>query len=194
MNVFDDLIQIGENGDVQYNSWVEWNHFGIPNKPEGIRNLIRNLMAMLNHCLVCTVIDGCYLLDSNRPSYPLHSYCDCNLIGIRFDKVKGKAKAYMPIEKLTNYIFSGEKNSKGKQALFESWGYSIEDAYFLKEEIEKQARDGYISGKYKMKVLDKFGLRLAIPINLKGHIFNTGWLLCPEGEIKNTTPFGGWTR
>ena len=36
--------------------------------------------------------------------------------------------------------------------------------------------------------------RMAIPINLGEHKFYSGWLLCPEGLIRNTTPFGGWIR
>ena len=38
------------------------------------------------------------------------------------------------------------------------------------------------------------GQRLAILINLKGTMFYSGWMLYPEGKIKNTTPFGGWIR
>ena len=30
MSVFDDLIQIGENGEIVNNQWIEWDHFLIP--------------------------------------------------------------------------------------------------------------------------------------------------------------------
>ena len=35
---------------------------------------------------------------------------------------------------------------------------------------------------------------MAIPTTLKGTTFYSGWMLCPEGKIKNTTPFGGWIK
>lgn len=36
MGVFDDLIQIGEDGEIIFNQWVEWNHFGIPKSLSGL--------------------------------------------------------------------------------------------------------------------------------------------------------------
>lgn len=47
MGIFDDLIQIGENGEVIYNQWIEWDHFLIPNKPEWFREILRNIMEYL---------------------------------------------------------------------------------------------------------------------------------------------------
>ena len=38
------------------------------------------------------------------------------------------------------------------------------------------------------------GQRLAIPVTLFGKSFYTGWMLEPEGKIRNTTPFGGWVK
>ena len=49
-------------------------------------------------------------------------------------------------------------------------------------------------GKYLLKNLDSNGQRLAIPITLSGKTFYTGWMLEPEGKIRNTTPFGGWVK
>ena len=65
---------------------------------------------------------------------------------------------------------------------------------YLKNEYCKQALEQYLSGNYKLKNLDRRGQRLAIPINLRGTVFYSGWMLCPEGKIKNTTPFGGWVK
>ena len=39
-----------------------------------------------------------------------------------------------------------------------------------------------------------YGQRLAIRVNIAGKSFYTGWLLEPEGKIRNTTPFGGWIK
>lgn len=33
-----------------------------------------------------------------------------------------------------------------------------------------------------------------IQIGENGKTFYSGWILCPEGKIKNTTPFGGWIK
>ena len=56
------------------------------------------------------------------------------------------------------------------------------------------ARENYKLGNYLLKALDDYGQRLAIPVNLNGHRFYTGWMLCAEGLIRNTTPFGGWIK
>ena len=54
------------------------------------------------------------------------------------------------------------------------------------------ALEEYLKVNYKLKELDGYGQRLAIPIELKGVKFYTGWMLYPEGFIRNTTPFAGW--
>ena len=61
--------------------------------------------------------------------------------------------------------------SKGKQNLFESWGYTINDANEIKTDMENQAKINYIEGRYVLKGLDRYGQRLAIPIELNGNIF-----------------------
>jgi len=33
-----------------------------------------------------------------------------------------------------------------------------------------------------------------IQVDNNGEISYNGWILCPEGKIKNTTPFGGWIK
>ena len=60
--------------------------------------------------------------------------------------------------------------------------------------METQALKNYTNGNYKLKGLDEYGQRLAIPINLKGNLFYSGWMLEPEGRIRNITPFGGWIK
>lgn len=41
-------------------------------------------------------------------------------------------------------------------------------------------------------MLDNFGQRINIKIVLNGNEINTGWMVEPNGKIRNTTPFGGW--
>ncbi len=194
MNVFNDLIKVDENGNIRYNKWIEWEHFLIPNKPEWLRDILRNLMVIFAHCLNCTALDGCYLLDNNKPKQPLHEHCDCRKKVVSFSKVKTNSYAECNIAKFTEYVFKNDKDSKGKNKIFYDLGYSINDSEYLKKEYCKQALEQYLSGNYRLKNLDKRGQRLAIPINLKGKIFYSGWMLCPEGKIRNTTPFGGWIK
>jgi hypothetical protein len=46
MGVFDDLIKVGQNGEIIYNQWIEWDHFLIPNEPDWLRIILRNLIAL----------------------------------------------------------------------------------------------------------------------------------------------------
>lgn len=193
MSVFDDLVQIDDNDQIIFNDWIEWNHFLIPNKPEILRNLMRKLMAFLSHCKKCTALDGCYLLDNNKPDLPLHPHCDCKKINITYDKIKYNAKADLPIIKLTKYVLS-DNHSNGKQKLFTSWGYTVDNAEELQKILNSQAIKNYTLGNYKLKKLDDYGQRISIPINIKGNQFYSGWMLEPEGKIRNTTPFGGWIK
>ena len=85
----------------------------------------------------------------------------------------------------------------GKNKAFESWGYSVEDSNWLKNEIEKQGLEKYISGDYTLGFLNKDGQRLSIRVEIPrkdraGMVsFITGWMVYPNGQIQLTTPYGG---
>lgn len=194
MSIFDDLIQIGQNGEIVYNQWIEWDHFLIPNKPEWLREILRNIMALFDHCLNCSALDGCYLVTRNMPKQPLHENCDCRKKNINYANVKSKAKAVCDIRKFTEYVFKNINNFKGKNKIFYDLGYDINDSQYLQNEFCKQALNQYLLGNYVLKNLDRRGQRLAIPTSLNGTTFYSGWMLYPEGSIKNTTPFGGWIK
>jgi len=194
MKVFNDLIQVGENDEFIYNQWIEWDHLSIPNKPEWLRDILRNIMAVLGHCMNCSALDGCYFVDRNKPAQPLHERCDCKKININYLIVKNSAKAQCDIEKFTEYIFKNNEKSKGKNKLFNDWGYTINDSEYLQKEYCNQALTQYLKGNYVLKNLDRNGQRLAILTKLNGIEFYSGWMLCPEGKIKNITPFGGWIK
>ena len=115
MNVFDGIVFENQEGEIVYNQWIEWDHFLVPNKPAIVRKVIRKLMAIKGHCLRCTVLDGCYLVDSNKPPQPLHPHCDCKKSFIHFNKVKKCSAADMSVEKLTNYIFNGSLYQKARK-------------------------------------------------------------------------------
>lgn len=194
MNIFEGIVQTNQNGDLIYNQWIEWKHFLVPNKPDFKRELFRNLLLVFNHCRPCTALSGCYFVTNNMPNYPLHENCDCELNDLTFIKVSNLAYAKCDIRKFTNYVFSDDNKSNGKKHIFNALGFDIEDSEYLQKEICKQALAQYLQGNYILKNLDGEGQRLAIPTTLNGSTFYSGWLLCPEGLIKNTTPFGGWIK
>lgn len=191
MNELKNLIYTDSNGNVLYNQWIEWDHILVPNKPNWWRELVRTLLVILGHCFDCTALDGCYLVERNMPKQPLHNSCHCKKKYPTYSKVKNNAIAECDIRKFTEYIFDSEK-SKGKIKIFTDLGYSVNHSSFLQQEFCKQALKQYLSGNYLLKNLDRNGQRLAIKITLNEASFYSGWLLCPEGKIKNTTPFGGW--
>ncbi len=190
--MFEEIQEV--NGQIVNNKWIEWDHIGIPNSPKPYREVIRFIFALLNHCLNCTALDGCYFVERNMPKLPHHENCDCMIRRITSTVVKTQTKAECPIKKITNYVFANDTKSKGKKAIFESLGFTIDDSHTLKNEIENQSLKNYLLGNYILKNSDMYGQRLAIRVNIAGKSFYTGWLLEPEGKIRNTTPFGGWIK
>ena len=193
-SVFEGLVQINSEGEFVYNKWVEWYHFGVPSKSNSLRTMVRYFLAFLGHCLICTNLDGCYFVERNMPEQPLHENCDCNKKFLTFEKLKMNATAECDIRKFTEYVFKDTKDSRGKNQIFYNLGYNIEDADYLQQEFCRQALESYLLGNYKLKNLDIKGQRVAIPITLKSITFYSGWMIYPNGLIKNTTPFGGWIK
>lgn len=194
MSIFDNIKTVDQNNNIVFNQWIEWAHFLVPNKPDWLREIIRNLNAFLGHCLDCSALDGCYFVEHNMPKMPLHERCDCYKKNLDLLKVKNNVNSECDIRKFTEYIFKDVTGSKGKNQIFYDLGYNIKDSNYLKEEFCKQAVKEYLSGNYLLKNLDRRGQRVAIPINLKNKNFYSGWMICPNGKIKNNTPFGGWIK
>lgn len=191
--MFNDIKE-NDLGEIVFYKWEEWEHFLIPNKPMWLRDIMRNFMAQNYHCLKCTVLDGCYFLTNKKPDLPLHINCDCKVKGVSTNKVKENVKALCDIRKFTEYVFTNDIDSKGKNKIFYGMGFDISDSARLVNEYCEQAKKQYFTGNYILKDLDEKGQRLAIPIELNGRKFYTGWMLYPEGEIRATTPFGGWIK
>ena len=192
MGIFDNFEMVDDL--IVNNSWIEWNHFGIPNEAGILRETIRTLMLIFGHCLVCTKLDGCYFVERNMPNQPQHNNCDCTTLTISRDQVKHKAISECDIRKFEEYIFKG---IGGKKELFESWGYSIIDSENLVREFTRQAKLKYQCGEYSLGNLDAYGQRISIIITLPkkngmGEVsFVSGWMVYPNGEIVLTTPYGG---
>ena len=83
-----------------------------------------------------------------------------------------------------------------KKSSFKEWGYTVEDARWLQAEIERQAKEGYIAGKYTLGKLNWNGQRISIRVIIPrrdgtGEVsFITGWMVEPGGKLRMTTPYG----
>lgn len=162
--------------------WVKWVH-----RSEG-----------RTHCPECLKLDGRYFTANNHPPCPHHPYCHCILEPIDYALVLANAVANSAYGKFVPYLFNTTGGyPHNKEKLFKKWGYSAEDAKWLQAEMERQAREKYILGEYKLGVLNKDGQRISIRVTIlrkdngKPVSFLTGWMLYPNGRIQLTTPYGG---
>ena len=165
-----------------------------------MRERKRDALFALNHCLECSVLSGCYFVNYKLPKKKaegnglLHPNCDCIFLNIQ--KPTNQVIADCNIAKFKNYIFGEKYISNGKMELFKKLGFNKEDSEYLKQEFDRQARENYLNGDYKLGKLDKFGQRIDIKIKLQSKIRNnieliTGWMIKPLGKIVCTTPLGG---
>lgn len=187
-NLFPDSTPVSGN-------WIKWYHWGIPDEEGEEREKVREKAAVSNHCKPCTAMSGCYFIDTEKtcPANPHHTNCHCEKLSLNPPAVD----AVCDIKKFTNYIFSGEYESNGKRKLFEdSFGFTIDDSEYLKSELDRQAREKYISGDYSLGKLNDEGQRITIAIDIitpfLGNItLKTGWMVHTNGKITCATPLGG---
>ena len=108
------------------------------------------------------------------------------------------AASYSDYSKFDPYLFNTHgQYTHTKERLFAQWGYTVEDARWLQAEIERQAREKYVTGDYTLGKLDIRGQRISIRITIPkkdgtGDVsFLTGWMVLPNGQLKLNTPYGG---
>lgn len=109
--------------------------------------------------------------------------------------------AFAPIEKFSDYIFKPDA-THGKDAVFKSFGYSLDDAAELARIYERQAAAKYESGEYELGIKDRHGQRIGIEIALAGKgvatgktgCVRSGWMIRDDDTITLNTPFSGFTR
>lgn len=159
--------------------WVQWTHH-----PEG-----------KTHCVECLMLNGCWFAKDTHPPCPHHPYCQ-ELLDYSF--VLANAVARSDYGKFDPYLFNTTGvYSHNKENLFKEWGYTVTDAHWLQAEIERQAREKYISGEYHLGKLNDKGQRIGIRITIPRRdtetpvSFVTGWMVYPNGRIQLTTPYGG---
>ena len=162
--------------------WVEWEH----------------ISQGKTHCGDCLVLDGCWFSKAEKPNAPLHPYCHCITKPLPYSRVLDQANARSAYSKFDPYLFNTQgKYTHQKEKLFKTWGYTVEDAAWLQEELEKQAVYKYSIGQYTLGRLNKDGQRINIRIDLdrkdgSGPVsFVSGWMVQPNGTLKLNTPYGG---
>ena len=162
--------------------WVEWVH----------------IQRGKSHCKTCLKLDKCWFLEDNKPRLPQHFFCHCTTKPLSYSRVVNEATADSAFSKFDPYLFNRENAySHNKQQMFESWGYTIGDAEWMQKTIERQGIEKYVRGDYKLGVLNEYGQRISIRIEIprKGSnemvSFISGWNVCPNGHIQLNTPYGG---
>ena len=111
--------------------------------------------------------------------------------------MQAQAKAESVYSKFDPYLFdpNGVYGHK-KDVLFHLWGYTVKDSRWLKEEMERQGLEKYISGEYTLNKLDHNGQRINLVVKIprkdrEGELsFTTGWVAYPNGHIQLATPYG----
>ena len=163
-------------------SWVKWTRHS-----EG-----------KTHCEECLRLDSCWFLEGNVPPCPHHPYCHCTLDPIPYASVFGNVSVYSDYGKFDPYLFDTTGlQTHNKEKLFKEWGYTVDDAGWLQVEIERQAKERYIAGKYTLGKLNWNGQRVSIRVIIPrrdgtGEVsFITGWMVEPGGKLRMTTPYGG---
>ena len=167
----------------------------LPEAPKWNRWVHRNLSD--NHCEACLKLDGCWFQKEKTPRWPHHPFCHCVLEDLSYNDVLTKSTADCPYSKFDPYLFNTEgKYPHNKDKLFKEWGYTVTDAKWLQNEINKQGLENYISGNYVLGKLNENGQRISIRIEIPRKYtgsnvsFITGWMVYPTGLIKLTTPYG----
>lgn len=151
-----------------------------------------------SHCQVCLMLDGCLFLEGKTPPCPHHPNCHCTLEPVDYAVVLLSISADSDYGKFDPYLFNTQgRHPHGKEKLFAQWGYTVEDARWLQVEIERQAREKYLAGNYKLGQLDEKGQRISIRIEIPKKdgsetvTFLSGWMMYPNGKLRLTTPYGG---
>lgn len=162
--------------------WIRWIHM-----PQG-----------KTHCPTCLKLHECWFHEDKAPKNPQHFLCHCILEPMPYREVVNDACSTAPYSKFDPYLFDSKNfYGHGKSIMLESWGYSVEDSSWLKTEIERQALQKYIDGDYQLGVLNPYGQRISIRVEIPNRTdggivsFITGWMIKPNGQITLNTPYGG---
>lgn len=175
MESLNKIIKEDIKGEIFYDGWIKCKHI-----PKGF-----------THCKECISVNDCWFYSRKSPQLPHHNNCHCKYIIISTPTIKD-CEAECDIRKFRDYIFAENEYKDGKIDIFEKLGFTIEDSEYLKKEYERQALKAYIEGNYKLGKWDDQGQRITIDICLENngmkYLKGSGWMVCINGKIKNTTP------
>jgi len=112
---------------------------------------------------------------------------------------KKQVLASVDVRKFTEYALDAT-NSKGKYAIFESLGYTKDNAAELVMMYKKQGLKSFLNKRYVLRTFNEYGQRITIIIKLKGIGSKTGktvkiksgWMIENHG-IRLITPFAGFS-
>lgn len=176
-------------------SWVRWVHEGSSpayNPATKEVNIILSALSLGMHCAKCLNLNGCCFPRNNMPPNRLHENCHCHTEPI--SNIVFVAECLLT--KFTDYIFK-HKDINDKLSLFQSWGYTLNDSFWLQSEYERQAKEKYASGDFTLEPTTIYGQKIRIEITLPrkdklGSVtFKTIWMVYPDGKILLVTPYGG---
>ena len=136
-----------------------------PKTPKWIRWVHQNLSE--NYCPECLKLHDCWFAKENTPKWPHHPFCHCLCEDISYNDVFTQSSSDCPYSEFDPYLFDTKgEYGHGKDKLFRSWGYSVEDFRWLKSEIEKQGLEKYIAGEYALGKLNDKGQRLSLRVEI----------------------------
>ncbi|MDR5749864.1 MULTISPECIES: DUF6883 domain-containing protein [unclassified Caballeronia] len=132
-----------------------------------------------------------------NPTHPnVHRDSDADLYN-----AAAKIVAIADRRKFADYIFRPGADH-GKDVVFTSLGYSIDDSDQLVRIWETQAAQKYANGEFTLGKADQYGQRVNIEIALPGKgaadgqisYLKSGWMVESDGSLKLNTPFSGFMR
>ena len=143
-------------------------------------------------CELCVAINKTIFKNTNKPNEKQHPFCKCAQIPTVLKEVAlefslGKIKDYLFVKKVD---------------LMKSMGYIIEDAEEVYDIIAESAKREFLKGKYELGMLNGYGQRVSITVELAGkrnksgriYRFLSGWMAYPNGKLHNNTPFSGFVK
>lgn len=164
------------------------------------------------HCLKCVVVNQCWFKNERNKKPEPFGYE--KYATVELSKMKGIQGLYHPnchckeieipnpTESKIQVVCADDKMDDvyaRKFGLIEAWGYTENDKALLKSNLIRSATEKYLNGDYKLFIYDEFGFRFSIQVSVPGihhkagriYQFITGFMVWPNGKIKNTTFFGG---
>ena len=122
-------------------------------------------------------------------------------VASRGASVAAAGSATVDTRKFSDDIFKPGADH-GKNTVFESLGYTVDDSASLSKMWETQAAQKYAKGEYTLGRADQYGQRVDIEIAVPGKgdaagqtsYLRSGWIIQADGTLKLNTPFSGFTR